>query len=91
MISPICDTLRVRTTCPGMIFRRVVVSAASLSQPQRRFGSAYAIIWRRPGPWTSSDLNAEDEATFSLVVRLVARGRRTVVVNSLNRGIVGAG
>lgn len=29
VISPICDTLRVRTTCPGIMFRRVAVSAAT--------------------------------------------------------------
>lgn len=29
VISPICDTIRVRTTCPGIMFRRVAVSAAT--------------------------------------------------------------
>lgn len=85
MISPICDTFRVRTTYTGMKFRRVAVSAAASVRLRIRNQLA------RPGPGRSSDTALEGKATFWALARVVVRRSRTAVVECLNRGIVGAG
>lgn len=68
VISPICDKMRVRTTCPGIMFRRVAVSAAT--SVRLRIRSQLA----RPGPWRSSDTSLEGEVSFWAVILLVVRG-----------------